>query len=484
MRTRNILFVAILLGGLADDAGAKVVIDADYPGGNIIVERIDGDVVYLRQDLRDTAGWWFYWSFRVRGASGRKLTFRFTNRNVIGTRGPAVSIDGGETWSWLGAGSARGASFAYTFPARSKAPEGVRLAFAIPYQEANLKRFLARHKNHKYLAVNTLCKTPKKRIVERIHVGRLDGRAPYRVLLTCRHHSCESTASYVLEGALAAVLADTECGKWFRNNVEIMAIPFVDKDGVEDGDQGKNRKPRDHNRDYVGKSVHPSTAAVREFVPKWSDGRLKIAIDLHCPWIRGTHNEVFYLVGGKDKAIWKAQCDFAKILESICGKTLPYRASDNLPFGKAWNTGGNFKTGKSCARWAGELKGIDLATTIEAPYANAGKVTITPKLARAFGAALVEAMRQYLQPPRKDIDSAGDKHAVCESGAHAMAGCSGVRGLLRHGPCGSELAHVQGECSQIGLHHKQPTVQTAVEVEASRQAQTDPRLVAPATPGI
>ena len=412
MRTRNVIFAAILLGGLAGDVRARVTIDADYPGGNIIVQRIDGHVIDLRQDLRDSKGWWFYWSFRVRGAGGRRLVFRFTNKNVIGTRGPAVSVDGGKTWAWLGTKTVRRASFAYTFPAGAKDARPVRFAFAIPYQEADLKQFLAGHKKNKHLAVRELCKTRKGRVVERVHVGRIDGKAPHRILLTCRHHSCESMASYVLQGALAGVLADTECGKWFRQNVEVMAVPFVDKDGVEDGDQGKNRKPRDHNRDYIDKSVHASTAALRELVPKWSDGRLRIAIDLHCLWIRGRYNEMIYLVGSRHKAMWEAQCRFGRILESVCGEPLPYKASNNLPFGKAWNTSDNFNDGKTFAQWASELKGIGLATTIEVPYANAGKVTITPKLARAFGAAVVEAIHKYLQPPRKDSDSAGDKHAI------------------------------------------------------------------------
>ncbi|MBT3198687.1 MAG: peptidase M14 [Phycisphaerales bacterium] len=408
MNTRKIALAAVLLGGLVGNVMAKVVTDADYPGGNIIVERINGDVVDLRQDLRNTKGWWFYWSFQVHGASERKLTFHFTNKNVIGTRGPAISIDGGKTWSWLGTGNVKGTSFVYSFQADTKNAKPVRFAFAIPYQEANLKEFLGKHAKSKHLSVQKLCKTRKGRIVERIHVGRLDGKAPHRILLTCRHHSCESMASYVLEGAMEAVLADTESGKWLRQNVEVLAIPFVDKDGVEDGDQGKNRKPRDHNRDYVGKSVHASTAAIRKFVPKWSNGRLKIAIDLHCPWIRGKHNEVIYMVGSNNKAIWEAQCKFAKTLETICGSGLPYKASDNLPFGKSWNTGGNYKAGKSSSRWAAELKGVSLATTIEVPYANADKVTITPKLARAFGAALSEAIYKHLQSPRKNSNAAGD----------------------------------------------------------------------------
>ena len=100
-----------------------------------------------------------------------------------------------------------------------------------------------------------------------------------------------------MEGLLDGVLADSDDGYWFRRNVEVVAVPFMDKDGVEEGDQGKNRKPRDHNRDYIGKSIHPSVAALRTFVPNWSNGKLKVALDLHSPHIRGPHNEVIYLVG-------------------------------------------------------------------------------------------------------------------------------------------------------------------------------------------
>ena len=45
-------------------------IDADFPGGNILVERVDGNTAYIRQDLRDTTGHWFCWYFRVTGAAG------------------------------------------------------------------------------------------------------------------------------------------------------------------------------------------------------------------------------------------------------------------------------------------------------------------------------------------------------------------------------------------------------------------------------
>ena len=268
---------------------AHVTIDADYPGGNIVVERVEGNTVYLRPDLRDTEGWWFYWNFRVRGAQGRVLTFQFSGGNPVGVRGPAVSIDEGRTWSWMGPEVGSDASFTYTLAADV---EEVRFCLAAPYQEKDLHRFLAQHQGNPNLRVEELCRTPHGRSVERLHVGRLDGSPPFRILVTARHHACEMMASYVLEGLLAAALAETDDGRWIRENVEVLAIPFVDKDGVEEGDQGKNRKPRDHNRDYAGMSIHPSVVALRTFVPNWSGGRLCATFDLHCPYIRGPHNEV------------------------------------------------------------------------------------------------------------------------------------------------------------------------------------------------
>jgi len=189
-------------------------------------------------------------------------------------------------------------------------------------------------------------------------------------------------------------LAETDDGKWLRENVEVLVVPFMDKDGVEDGDQGKNCKPRDHCRDYAGESLFPSVGTLRTLIPEWSAGRLHIALDLHCPGSRG---QTIYLVGSPDKTIWQAQTTFSKTLESVGDRALPYNASANLPWGKGWNKASSYKAGKPFFLWADELEDIKLSTAIEIPYANAGKATITPDAARAFGVDLVEAMRQYLE---------------------------------------------------------------------------------------
>jgi hypothetical protein len=322
------------------------------------------------------------------------LKFQFVERSPIGTRGPAVSTDDGRCWAWLDPGAKWDSSFTYEFGRRE---HDVRFCFSIPYLETNLQRFLAKHAGSPHLAVRKLCRSRKGRRVERLHVGKMDGNPKHRILLTVRHHACEMIASYVLEGLLDAVLSDTNLGRWFRGSVEILAVPFVDKDGVEDGDQGKNRKPHDHNRDYGDDSIYPSVAAIRGSVPEWSKGRLRIVLDLHCPYIGGKHNEVIYLVGSSNPEIWKQQQKFGAILESVRQGPLPYLAESNLPFGTGWNTAANYGKQKSCSRWGAEQPGVLMSSTIELPYGNAGAVTVTAENARAFGRDLARALQRYLE---------------------------------------------------------------------------------------
>ncbi len=410
-RLRLGVWLASLAGGLSgcsailQDAGPSqcpaVRIDGDFPGGNIIVEEIIADRVRLRQDIRDTGGWWFYWCFRVHSAAGRTLTFEFTDRNPIGVRGPAVSADGGGTWFWLGAEAVEGASFTYTFPAGA---EDVRFAFAVPYVETNLWAFLDTHlrpfrqakAGHPHLRVDKLCDSRKGRRVELVRLGRLDGGAARRVLLTARHHACETMASFALEGLMHSVLTDEDLA-WLREEVEFFIVPFVDKDGVEDGDQGKSRTPRDHNRDYDKESIYPEVRALRLQVPAWSEGRLRFSLDMHCPYLGGGRSEKVFLVGQDNDYLWQLLTEFSAILESLPPTGLPYRAADNLPFGKEWNTAERRIEGKSNSVWAGAIPGIVSASTIEIPYANASGTAVTPESARALGMDLAKAIQKFLR---------------------------------------------------------------------------------------
>ncbi|MDY7010099.1 MAG: peptidase M14 [Planctomycetota bacterium] len=370
------------------------VIDCDFPGGNIIVEKIEGDTACIRQDLRDTEGDWFYWCFRVRGAAGGEMLFQFTGSKVIGVRGPAVSTDGGTTWAWLGCDAVENNGFTYAFADEA---EEVRFCVAMPYLEANLRRFLDRHRDNPHLDAGVLCRSRKGREVELLRLGRIDGDCKTRALLTCRHHCCEMMADWALEGIMETILGAGDDGRWFRENVEFMVAPFVDKDGVEDGDQGKNRLPRDHNRDYEGPNIYPETGALRELVPEWSAGRLRFALDMHCPGLRGEGHEDIQFVGTANEENWSRVERFSEILEAVRAGPLIFSSENNLPFGRGWNTSENFSKGKSFARWAEGFTGTGCATAIEIPYASAGGSVVTTETARALGQDLAGVIRRFLQ---------------------------------------------------------------------------------------
>jgi len=376
-------------------------IDCDFPGGNIVVERIEGDTIYIRQGLRDTEGDWFYWYFRTRGAAGRRIRFQFTGSDVIGILGPAVSTDGGATWTWLGCETVENNGFTYTFADEA---DDVRFCVAIPYLEANLREFLERYRDNPYLDVGVLTHSRKGREVELLRLGRLDDGCDIRALLTCRHHCCEMMANWALEGIMETILG-AEDGEWFREHVEFLVVPFVDKDGVEDGDQGKNRQPRDHNRDYEGDSIYPETGALRELVPAWSAGRLRFALDMHCPYIRGEGHEEIYFVGTANQENWRRVERFSEILEDvqIClsqaksRDSLVFKAKNNLPFGQGWNKPDTFSKGVSFNDWSNQLPGVWFASSIEIPYASAGGKAVTAESARALGQDLALAIRRFLQ---------------------------------------------------------------------------------------
>jgi hypothetical protein len=367
-------------------------IDCDFPGGNIILESIEGDTINVRQDLRDTEGIWFWFYFRIRGAEGRRITVNFTNKKIIGVRGPACTFDGGGSWKWLGLEAVTNyISFVCDIPLNAT---DTRFAFAVPYTEENLKNFLARVEGKRMVEKGVLCKTRKGREVEMLRLGCLE-RPKYRVLLTARHHACESVPNFVMEGMMEFIWGSEPEAIWLREHVEFVLVPFVDKDGVEDGDQGKRRKPHDHNRDYGEGSIYPEVIALKAKVNDWSGGKLYLTFDLHCPHIRGDANEAIYFVGGKNEQNWSRTIEFSKLLASIQQGSLNHQTEDNIPYGEKWNT--SVGPLKGCKRWLEDVAGVYMASTIEIPYANARGSVVTPESARSFGRDLVRAIAAQLK---------------------------------------------------------------------------------------
>jgi hypothetical protein len=292
----------------------------------------------------------------------------------------------------LGMACVSGQSFTYTVPPDQ---DEVRFSMGMPYLQSNLEAFLQKYASHPALKQAVLCSSRKGRPVELLYLGRLDDHPPYRALLTCRHHCCEMMASYSLEGILTVVLGESLAGRWLRENVAFMVVSFIDKDGVEDGDQGKCRSPHDHNRDYIDVPFFPEVRALCAQVPE-RFAPLDFYLDLHCPWIRGDTNEYVYFVGDQDPSLWKQVQVFGGILEANRRGDVPYYRKDNMPFGVAWNTGTEPGL-RTSVEWAKSLPGVRFASTLEIAYANASGAEVNAASASSFGEDLANAMYIYLK---------------------------------------------------------------------------------------
>lgn len=435
-----------LVGGLALPSALRgdVVVDDRLPAGNVVCEGVEGDVVRVRQDLRDTKGPWFYWAFRVTGAAGRTLRFDFTDKSTgggpVGVRGPVVTTDRGKSYSYPLDGKTKTDSFAWTF-----APDQDEVWFyeCHPYLPEDWRSFLDAHAadRGKVFESGVLCRTKKGRPVPNARFGCLRGEPKYRILMTSRHHCSETMATFVLEGTCAAFFGKDELGEWLRKNVELMVVPFIDYDGCVDGDQGKNRAPHDHNRDY-GSWIHRETKAMTEWVRDHAGNRLDAYVDLHCPWIRGLYNEFLYTPGKSPVFPYinpGEEFRFSRLLERIQCGSMRYRASDDLPFGKAWNTNTNYSQGLTCIQWAASnLPSLRLCRTFEVPFANANGAVVTPESCRDLGRDLAKAYREFFEGEPECIDGIYPHLAMFnregECGTGAVVPWAGSLWAVTYGP--------------------------------------------------
>ena len=376
------------------------VISADFPGGNVVVLGADGATVRLAPDLRETQRFWFFWRFRATFPTAGTWRFEFPDGNCVGTRGPAFRREGDRVWLWLSGDALHESDRVFEWT--SAGPDTVEFCQCIPYQGADFDAFAASFAGDPRATVSELCRSRAGRSVPLLRLR--EGEPAQAVLFTCRHHAQESMASFALEGLLRALASDEPWAAAFRRSFDVLAVPLVDRDGVEDGTQGKFRLPHDHNRDYgaAGGHLYPECAALERLL----DERRPVAVlDLHCPYIRGGEtNEHAYLVGIQAERLRPAQAAFGALLERRCPPEAPYFAADTLPFGALWNQPTDFSggCGMGFSRWAATKPWPRLASGLEIPFANFREKTQTPDTVRAFGRGIAAALAEFLASPSRE----------------------------------------------------------------------------------
>jgi hypothetical protein len=110
----------------------------------------------------------------------------------------------------------------------------------------------------------------------------------------------------------------------------------MDIDGVEDGDQGKNRTPHDHFEDYGEASLYNSVSALKRYALGLNPAMF---IDLHCPskW-NDEHDRVFMVNYARAQSSKFAA--FGDILKKVTAarrvRRISYTGEFDLQPGQKW----------------------------------------------------------------------------------------------------------------------------------------------------
>lgn len=344
-------------------------IHSNFIGGNITVVKQNGSDIYLENQIRDSDEDWFYWAFCVENAESEEITFHM-QPNRLGYWGPAVSYDL-KNWHWLD--SVDGDSFTYKF---GENENKVYFAHSMIYHP---DRFL-KLTEELSLPITELCKSRKGRSVPSVVLGN----GCKSIILTARHHACESTGSYVLEGVLR------EFSENPVSDAKILCVPFVDFDGVVDGDQGKSRKPHDHNRDYLAEnSIYPETGAIQEYANK---NGCNYGFDFHSPWHKGGENDNIFIVRNSVEKLDKTE-SFSKIFEQeITGNSMKYFSKNDHPPMTGWN-----QPSAGFAFTMMHREECDIAFSLETAYFGTEDNKISEARMLELGRCYAKAIKRYIQ---------------------------------------------------------------------------------------
>ena len=348
-------------------------INTAFTGANSDVVGVVDHMAYVRPQLRDTTSDWFYWAFCVEGAQNETWTFDFCGKPYLGYYGPAVSHDL-KNWHWAGAEVLEHSSrFTYTF-----GPDEICVYFAhnMLYLPDRFQRFAVTEG----LALRTLTHTRKNNPVVMAEIGS----QPNCLILTARHHCCESTGSYVLEGMLQTLRQEPIPG------LRVIAVPFIDLDGVLAGDQGKNRFPHDHNRDYIPEPIYAATAALMAYTQNLN---VKYLLDLHSPWHLGGRNDTCFIVHAASEMSGRYQklgC-FLQNLTEQDPNSMRYQTVNDIEVDVAWNSSAS----PTCSKYYSRSNTIELSLTFETMYFGTADNPVSQKRLLRLGANLADAIRAY-----------------------------------------------------------------------------------------
>lgn len=376
--------------------------------------RIDEDVVhFVAQKWGSPKSMWF--GFRINGAKGKKVTCIWERTDEVlgadslGATVPVYRAFDNKPFKRLQASECEYQPehnrFIFEVPCES---DEVHVYYCYPYGPTELDKFFSSIKDSEFVRISTLTKSEGGRPCKLLEIFDKRGQDKKQVWFTARVHSGEVSGSYVLEGIVRNILANPK----ILEKADFYFVPFVDTDGVWLGYYGKNRQPRDFNRDYCLEPIRPEIEAILKATNSKSCGTVDYSFDLHAP----TPGHPVYLVPPKlsiiSQDVWRECCKFAATLEEFSPESCPAKFSQFLrwarPAGMNWTNADYDMTNTTFFYRAYEAFGFILEAAYHRGEGMSGKV-LEPEDWRELGHGLTETLRAALDGKLKEIGEIEDR---------------------------------------------------------------------------
>ncbi|MFW6189576.1 MAG: hypothetical protein ACOC7T_04005 [Planctomycetota bacterium] len=170
----------------------------------------------------------------------------------------------------------------------------ISAAFCYPYGPSDLRATL--EKAGEAWKEEVIGLSGHGRLLQRLHSSGLHEEAGCYVL--ARQHAGETPGSWVLDGLLRAV-AEADSSDPVRG-VDWWVVPFMDLDGVVEGDYGKDAMPRDFNRAWTPMPMRPEVMSVQQDLRRFrSRAGARLLLDLHGPG--GAEKAVYHFLPRNDR---------------------------------------------------------------------------------------------------------------------------------------------------------------------------------------
>jgi len=300
-----LILSVILPGGLSRALGADspLQVRSDFPGGSAKVLKLDpaSNTVGITPAGDPKRGWPCWWYFRLDNVdTGKPVVLEVTANQGVVRNGDsdqtrklpaayslpeyaAYSTDG-TNWEHTARGEKQGARSIYRIEASTST---LWLAWGPPFTLKDADQLIQRTCDLCPDAKSfVLAHTRGDRPVPGVRVAQPGAaKGPrFTVWIQARQHAWESGSSWVARGFLEWLASNDPAAASLRRKADIVVIPIMDVDSVEEGQGGKEQVPHDQDEDWHPNPYFPEVAAgMKSLYALAQADRLDLLLDLHNP---------------------------------------------------------------------------------------------------------------------------------------------------------------------------------------------------------